>query len=107
MILLISVLIFLSLLYWLISEHQSYFEKHNLKFLKSPPILGCLVDIFIGRKGIYQNFLDIYNTPEFKDEPFFGVFMFHKPGLMLKNLEIIKRVLITDFNSFASRYAGM
>lgn len=106
MILLLSVVIFLTVIIRYMRDHQSYFKKHNIKYLKSPPFLGCMINAILGRKGVYECFLNIYNTPEFKNEPFFGVFMFHKPGLILKDPELIKRILITDFNSFGSRYGG-
>lgn len=106
MIFLVLVLFSLSILFWYIRDHQSYFKMQNVKYLKSTPFLGCLFDAIVGRKGIYENILDIYNTPEFRDEPFFGIFMFHKPALIIKDPELIKRVLITDFNSFGTRYAS-
>jgi cytochrome P450 family 6 len=107
MILIVILLILLSLLFWLIREHQSYFKKKNVKYLKSPPFVGCLIDVLVGRKALYDAFLDIYNTPEFKDEPFFGIFMFHKPALIIKDPELIKKLLVTDFKSFGTRYAGV
>lgn len=97
-------IILLTLLLWIVYDHQSYFKKRNVKYLKSFPFLGCLKDTIIGRKGIYENFLDIYNTPELKDEPFFGIFMFHKPAILLKDPELIKKILVTNFNSFGTRY---
>lgn len=77
-----------------------------MKYFKSPPILGFITDNLFGRKSPYDNYLDIYNNPEFKDEPFFGIFIFHKPALMIKDPELIKKIMVTDFHKFGNRHAG-
>lgn len=105
LILLILFLIIISLIWWIYNQ-QSYFKKRNVKYFKSPPLLGFISDNLLGRKSPYDNYLDIYNSPEFKDEPFFGIFMFHKPALMIKDPELVKKIMVTDFHSFGNRHAG-
>jgi cytochrome P450 family 6 len=102
----IILLFLITSLIWWIYDHQSYFKKHNVKYLKSIPFLGFISDNLLNKKSAYNNYLDIYNNPEFKDEPFFGIFIFHKPALMVKDPELIKKIMVTDFTSFGSRYAG-
>lgn len=41
--------------------------------------------------------------PEVKDVPFFGFFIFQRPALVIKDPELIKRIMIKDFNSFNNR----
>ena len=91
---------------YLISKHQNYFRSRNVPFVKSFPLLGVLSDVVLRRKGIYEAICDIYNNPKVNREPFFGIFLFHKPALLIKDPELIKRVLIKDFQSFSNRYSS-
>lgn len=38
------------------------------------------------------------------DEPFFGYFLFNKPFLMIKDLDLIKKIMIEDSNHFADHH---
>ncbi|KAG5677406.1 hypothetical protein PVAND_007166 [Polypedilum vanderplanki] len=93
------------LLVW-IRKNQNYFKDRKIPYLKSPVILGAYADVALGRKGVYRTIEHIYNDIKFKDEKYFGIFVFHKPGLFVKDLDIIKQMLITDFNSFNNRYVA-
>lgn len=104
-ILLIFVLIF-TLAYYFLNKHRNYFKDRNVPFIKSHPILGTLKEVHLMRKGIYESFLDIYNDKDLRDEPFFGMFLLYKPAIFVKDPELIKRVLIKDFNSFSNRYSS-
>lgn len=90
------------LLSYLCYRRLSYFERKNVPYLKSFPFIGALTDALIGRKGIYDCIEDIYYNPKFKNDKFFGIFMFHKPALFIKDQELIKRILVKDFNSFVN-----
>lgn len=48
---------------------------------------------------------DLYNNKKMENEPYFGVYMFHKAGVIIKDIELVKQVLIKDFNYFSDRYA--
>jgi cytochrome P450 family 6 len=91
----------LALLTWLYL-HASYFKRVNLPYVKCIPILGC----FFNLKGFYETVRLLYNHPDVKDKPVFGIFNFHKPTLMVCDPELIKRITVKDFNSFSDRYAS-
>lgn len=103
LILLISCLIFVLIL---LLKHQNYFKSQNVPYKKSFPVLGVLTDVVLRKKGIYDVICDIYNDPDLKNEKFFGIFLFHKPTLFIKDSELIKRVLIKDFHCFSNRYSS-
>lgn len=46
-------------------------------------------------------YLSEYPLSEFPEAPFVGFLKMGSPGLMIKDPELIKAVLQTDFNSFA------
>ena len=98
-----TILIFI--LYWC-KQRLNYFKNNNIPYLKSLPFLGALTDAVIGKKGLYECIDIIYSNPQFKNEQFFGIFMFHKPSLLIKDPEIIKQVLVKDFNSFENHVGG-
>jgi cytochrome P450 family 6 len=93
-------------LYILIKKQQNYFERSNIPYLKSVPLIGALSDAVFNKTGIFENIQKIYNTPELKNEPFFGIFLFHKPAIFVKEPELIHRICVNDFNNFSNRYAS-
>lgn len=97
--------IMLIVIYW-INRRQNYFKNLNIPFVKSTPLLGAFSKAVLGKMGFYDNVLDLCNRSEVKGRPFFGMFLFHKPALMVNDPELIKRILVKDFNSFAERYSG-
>lgn len=47
--------------------------------------------------------LEIYNDPVAENQPFVGINIFHKPGLMIKSPDMLRRVLSKDFNYFSNK----
>lgn len=94
-----------TLVYWLF-RRQDYFRNLNIPYVKSWPLLGAFGGSITKRVLIYQNTYDLYNAPEVKNQPFFGIFVFHKTGLMITEPELIKRILVKDFASFSNRYTA-
>lgn len=95
----------LTFLYW-INRRQDYFKNLGIPYVKSIPLLGSYADSLMGKTGIYDNMVNLYNRPEVKGKPFFGMFLFHKPGLVITDPELIKRITVKDFNSFSNRYTA-
>lgn len=97
--------IFGVIIYWL-NRRQDYFKNLGIPYVPSIPLLGSFGDAMFGKTGIYEQIVTLYNQPEVKDKPFFGIFVFHKPALMISDPELIKRITVKDFNSFTNRYSA-
>src|SRR5690349_21943390 len=100
----ISVLL-VTFIYWL-NRRQDYFKNFKVPYVPSFPLFGVFKDAFLRKIAFYDQVAVIYNLPEVKDKPFFGIFAFHKPSLMITEPELIKRVFVKDFASFTNRYSG-
>lgn len=67
-----------------------------------PSILfGNFADIILGRKALSEKVLELYEA--YKNEPFVGYFVGSHPVLMIKDPDLIRHVLIKDFNVFSGR----
>jgi cytochrome P450 family 6 len=97
--LIILALVAFAFLISVIRKNQNYFADHKIPYLKSPALLGAYAEVVLGKKGVYDKVMQIYHDAELKNEKYFGVYIFHKPALFLKDPEIIKQIMITDFNS--------
>lgn len=82
-----------ALIYW-INRRQDYFKNFDVPYVRSLPLLGAFSDAVLGKSGFYDNVRDICERPEVKGKPFFGIFLFHKPALMVTEPELIKRILV-------------
>ena len=91
--------------YW-IKRRQDFFKHLRIPYVPSTPLLGSFDDVVLGKTGFYDQVVTLYNRPEVKNKPFFGIFLFHKPGLMITDPELIKRITVKDFNIFPNRYTS-
>ncbi|KOX78739.1 Cytochrome P450 6k1 [Melipona quadrifasciata] len=94
----------LVLLYYYSKIKLSYWKKRGVKGPKPLPFLGNFKDVLLAKESTTDCFQKAYN--EFKDEPMVGVYGSHEPLLILRDLDLIKDVLIKDFNKFAQRTHG-
>lgn len=98
-------LILIVLFLWIINR-KNFFELHKIPFFKSCPILGIYTKVALKHQSVYENITELYNAPNLKDEPFYGFYLFHQPALLLKDLNLIKKILTEDFDKFPIRFAG-
>uniref|UniRef100_T1GMQ0 Cytochrome P450 n=1 Tax=Megaselia scalaris TaxID=36166 RepID=T1GMQ0_MEGSC len=52
-------------------------------------------------------FQDLYEDKVAKNEPYVGIHIFNKPALLIRDLELVKKVLIKDFQYFSNRFTRM
>jgi hypothetical protein len=86
-----------------LKDRINYFEDRKVPFLKSTPLLGILDNFVFGRKNIFQCHLDAYNSTKFDNVPFFGIFNFHSPAIVLKDINLINRIFVKDSKYFINR----
>lgn len=85
--------------YW----QQTFFKRHNLPYVQTNILLGGLSDSLLGKCGFFENVSRLYKAPEVKNATFFGFFIFQRPALVIRDPELIKRIMVKDFNSFNNR----
>ncbi|EFA12857.1 cytochrome P450-like protein [Tribolium castaneum] len=88
------------LLYKYFSRNFDHWEKKNVFYFKPIPFFGNFVDISLFRTTIGEHLAKLYNQTT---EPFFGIFVFDKPHLIIKSPELVKTILVRDFNNFDDR----
>lgn len=82
---------------------NNYFKKLNVPYVPAPLLGGHLKDMILQKKAITDVMLELYNHESVRDAPVIGCRFLHKHGLIIKDLELIKRILVKDFNYFSDR----
>jgi len=90
-------LILLLLLYRMITKNFDKWERAGIAFKPGHFPYGS-VNIFKEKKNFAKYIIDM--SKEFKDERFFGWFLFGKPMLMIHDVELVKNIKVKDFNHF-------
>ncbi|XP_056644762.1 cytochrome P450 6k1-like [Diorhabda sublineata] len=87
-------------LYKYSTRHFDYWKKRGVYYKKPSPFFGNFYEVFTLQTTTFELLKKMY---EETDEPYFGIFVFDKPILVLKCPKLIKDVLIKDFNVFSNR----
>lgn len=97
--------IIITTVYFYCKYKLNYWKRRGIGQLKKPNLLfGNFKDavLFKSPPGFYLG--ELYDKT---DLPFVGFYIFHKPSLLLRDPEVIKQILIKDFNKFSDRnFAG-
>lgn len=87
-----------------IHKNYTYFKRNGVPYLKDPHwLFGSITSLITGKINWHEGYEKMCNAIEVKNEPFFGIFLMHKPTIVIQNPELAKRILVKDFNSFADR----
>ncbi len=88
--------------YWSLRARFQFWEKKKVPFSKpSSIIFGSCGDFILGRITLKEHSLRLYN--EFKEHKFGGFFNFCQPCLLVKDPQLIKRILLQDSEFFPHR----
>lgn len=96
----------LSLIYYWAHEKQNYWKVRNIPHIKSPFLLGHFYKTVLLKKSGISVLDYLYNHPEAKGKSFVGINVFHKPTILIRDPELIKRILIKDFQHFPNHHTG-
>lgn len=97
---------FLFVFCWFKIQH-SYWDRQKIPSIKPTFLFGNLKDLVLMRKSSAELFANFYNHPNGKNSPYIGIYVFHKPALLLRDSDLIKKILIKDFNSFQNHYTQL
>ncbi|XP_014365966.2 cytochrome P450 6B5-like [Papilio machaon] len=88
-------------LYIYFTRTFNYWKSRNVVGPKPLPFVGNLKDSFFRRKQAIMVLKDIYD--KFPKEKVVGIYRMTTPCLLIRDLDIIKNILIKDFDLFADR----
>lgn len=89
------------LLYFYTTRNFKYWEKKGIPFFKPFPFSGNLNEVITFQKNIGHQIKDIYDRT--KGYPFKGFFMYDQPVLMVRDLDLLKSILLKDFQHFTDK----
>ncbi|KAJ8718389.1 hypothetical protein PYW08_002626 [Mythimna loreyi] len=88
-------------LYYFFTRNFNYWKARNVKGPTPIPFFGNFIDVFFRRKHVGMLFSELYN--QYPDEKVVGLYRMTSPTLLIRDLDIVKQVLIKDFDSFPDR----
>jgi cytochrome P450 family 6 len=99
---LISVIAFIFIgLYFHFTRNFKFWQKLGIPFVKPTPFVGSLKDCVLLKTTVGEQLQRIYN--EHSDKPYVGIFSFDKPSLLIRDLELVKKIVVKEFSNFVDR----
>ncbi|XP_053611391.1 cytochrome P450 6B6-like [Plodia interpunctella] len=97
----IAILAVTILLYYYGTRKSKYWEKRGVKYDKPLPFVGNNLKGYLIQKSVTEVVVDTYW--KYPHEKVVGFFRAVEPELVIRDPEIIKRILVTDFEHFYPR----
>ncbi|XP_044584080.1 cytochrome P450 6k1-like isoform X2 [Cotesia glomerata] len=98
-----TVAILASIFYVWAKYKLTYWQQRGVPTLPTNLIFGNFKDAMLLRVSPGYLLGRLYNEAR-GDPPFLGIYIMHKPFLILRDPKIIKQMIIKDFNFFQNRY---
>ncbi|KAH8254911.1 hypothetical protein KR026_004527 [Drosophila bipectinata] len=86
-------------------RNHTYWQRKGIPYIPPTPIIGNTKPAFKLETSFGLYLSEIYNDPRAQDEAVVGIYALNKPGLIIRDVDLVKSVLIKDFNRFHNRYA--
>ncbi|KAI8421261.1 hypothetical protein MSG28_008310 [Choristoneura fumiferana] len=88
-------------LYYFFTRTFNYWKERNVPFRKPVPFFGNIFKSTIRATTVGQVLRNIYN--DYPNEKIVGVFRMTTPNVLVRDLDIVKHIMIKDFDNFADR----
>ncbi|XP_049880682.1 cytochrome P450 6B6-like [Pectinophora gossypiella] len=98
---LVLIIIVSTALYFYSVRNHDYWKKRNVKHEAPLPLIGNHIDNLFGIKGMIETSVELYN--KYREEKIIGYYRGTTPELIVKDLELIKKIMATDFPYFYNR----
>ncbi|XP_044731381.1 cytochrome P450 6k1-like [Chrysoperla carnea] len=92
--------VILTIIYFYFKSTFNYWKKRGVPYAEPNWIFGNFYDAITFKKNITSYFCEQYHKT---DEKAYGLYIFQRPYLLLRDPELIKHVLVKDFSNFIPR----
>lgn len=82
-----------------------YWQRRRVKFVQPTHLLGNLSRVLRLEESFALQLRRFYFDERFRNEPVVGIYLFHQPALLIRDLQLVRTVLVEDFVSFSNRFA--
>ncbi|XP_066997652.1 cytochrome P450 9e2 isoform X2 [Anabrus simplex] len=89
------------IIYWHYTKTFSYWKKKGVHYIEPTILFGNIKDRMLFRKSFHEFQLELYK--KFHGYRYAGFFEGRRPSLMIRDPELIRYVLIRDFEHFTDR----
>lgn len=95
-----------AVVYLYLRFNAGYFERKGVPFIPGNSLFGNLSDFVLGRNNPTEMVSNWYNHPAGNNQPFVGIRAFQKNVILVKDPELVKQIMIKDFNIFSTRFSA-
>jgi len=88
-------------LYFYVTRNFKFWKERGVPYVKPTLFFGNLKECTLQKTTIGEQLHRIYN--EHSDKPYVGIFSFDKPSLLVRDVELVKNILVKDFPNFIDR----
>lgn len=92
--------ILLVIIYIFVKKQYSYWERNGIPSAKPNIPFGSLQSLAKKERSFGCAIYDLYRNTT---EPFIGIYLFFRPALLVRDAELVKNILLTDFQNFHDR----
>lgn len=96
----LAALVLIASLYLYLTRNFNYWKTKNIPYIKPLPLFGNFKEQFLFQKNLGYILLDIYNRAR---DGFIGIFLTDEPFLLITNVELVRAILVKDFQNFEDR----
>jgi cytochrome P450 family 6 len=86
------------------TRNLKFWQKLGILYVKPTPFFLNLKECAFQKVTIGQHLQQIYE--QHSDKPYVGIFSFDKPSLLIRDVELVKNILLKDFQYFIDRVAS-
>ncbi|KDR15961.1 hypothetical protein L798_09889 [Zootermopsis nevadensis] len=88
-------------LYFYFTRNFNFWKELGVSYVKPLPFVGNLKEVMFLKENIGKTLQRIYS--EHSDKPFVGIFAFDQPNLLIRDLDLVKNILVKDAQNFIDR----
>ena len=87
------------------TRNFKFWQKLGIPYVKPTPFVGNFKECAFQKASIGKHLQKIYE--QHSDKPYVGIFSFDKPILLIRDLELVKNILVKDFQNFIDRVISL
>ena len=87
--------------YFYLTRNFKIWQELGVPYVKPTVFFGNLKECALQKTTIGEQLQRIYN--EHSDKRYVGIFSFDKPSLLIRDLELVKNILVKDSHNFLNR----